>query len=173
MVGLVPPSLLGSASRRCYGINHAHRESARSSVKGSKSVKEISRRLSRHRACACRQWGVLSVYRLIATIEIPVSFDRDLRVVAVATNRPSGLKATAQTPLLCPGRRTPRQLPQDPSLHSFRQNSIRHVGQCSSRPSALSNRHRTYTRTTSSTPHQAPPNPTQVEQWNYTISPNL
>jgi hypothetical protein len=55
MVGLVPPSLLGSASRRCYGINHAHRESARSSVKGSKSVKEISRQLSRHRACACRQ----------------------------------------------------------------------------------------------------------------------
>src|SRR5258707_14124863 len=61
------------------------------------------------------------------------------------------------------GWRTPRQLSQDPSLHSFHQNSIRHVGQCSSRPSPLSDRHRTYTATTSSTPRQAPPNPPQVE----------
>src|SRR5260370_19100719 len=61
------------------------------------------------------------------------------------------------------GWRTPRQLSQDPSLLSFHQNSIRHVGQCSSRPSTLSDRHRTYTATTSSTPRQAPPNPPQVE----------
>jgi hypothetical protein len=61
------------------------------------------------------------------------------------------------------GWRTPRQLSQDPSLHSFHQNSIRHVGHCSSRPSALSDRHRTYTGTTSCSPHQSPPNPTQVE----------
>jgi hypothetical protein len=37
MVGLVPASLLGSGSRH-YGINYAHRESARSSVRGQKVI---------------------------------------------------------------------------------------------------------------------------------------
>jgi hypothetical protein len=38
MVGLIPPSLLGPGSRHCYGINYAHRESARSSVRGQKAI---------------------------------------------------------------------------------------------------------------------------------------
>jgi len=123
--------------------------------------------LGRHRRPQLCSWRVASLpFNASNTRAVSSS-------LAVATNRPSGLKATAQTPLLCPGRRTPRQLPQDPSLHSFHQNSIRHVGQCSSRPSALSNRHRTYTRTASSTPHQAPPNPIQAEQHYLTQSVKL
>ena len=61
------------------------------------------------------------------------------------------------------GRRTARQLSQDPALHSLHQNSNRLVGQRSPRPSPLSNWHGTHTRTTSGTSHQASRNPAQVE----------
>src|SRR6266481_2316131 len=47
------------------------------------------------------------------------------------------------------GRRTARQLSQDPQLHPLHQNRYRLIGHRSTRPSQLSHRYRTDTRTAS------------------------